>query len=66
MLEARWYFDFISPFAYLQLRAMRALHARVRIAPVPMHEVPMRETADAMERLRNGGVTGRIILTNEA
>jgi D-arabinose 1-dehydrogenase-like Zn-dependent alcohol dehydrogenase len=37
-----------------------------RIAPVPMHEVPMREAADAMERLRNGGVTGRIILTNEA
>jgi 2-hydroxychromene-2-carboxylate isomerase len=36
MLEARWYFDFISPFAYLQLQAMRALHARVRIAPVPI------------------------------
>lgn len=37
-----------------------------RIAPVPMHEAPMREAADWMEKLRQGGVTGRIILTNDA
>ena len=37
-----------------------------RIKPVPMHEAPMRETADWMEKLRNSGVTGRIILTNDA
>lgn len=36
-----------------------------RIAPVPMHEAPMREAAHWMEQLRKGGVTGRIILTNE-
>jgi 2-hydroxychromene-2-carboxylate isomerase len=36
MMEARWYFDFISPFAYLQLQAMRALHARIDVAPVPI------------------------------
>jgi 2-hydroxychromene-2-carboxylate isomerase len=36
MTKARWYFDFISPFAYLQLPAMRALHARIGIAPVPI------------------------------
>jgi 2-hydroxychromene-2-carboxylate isomerase len=36
MTTARWYFDFISPFAYLQLGAMRALHARIGVAPVPI------------------------------
>ena len=36
MIEARWYFDVISPFAYLQLQAMRALHARIDVAPVPI------------------------------
>jgi len=36
MAAALWYFDFISPFAYLQLQAMRALHARIGIAPVPI------------------------------
>jgi len=36
MIEARWYFDVISPFAYLQLQAMRALHARIGVAPVPI------------------------------
>ena len=33
---ATWYFDFISPFAYLQLPAMRALGARIAIEPVPI------------------------------
>lgn len=37
-----------------------------RLKPVPMHEAPMREAADWMEKLRQGGVTGRIILTNGA
>lgn len=37
-----------------------------RITPVPMHEAPMREAAEWMEKLRNGGVTGRVILTNDA
>lgn len=37
-----------------------------RITPLPMHEAPMREAATWMEKLRNGGVTGRIVLTNDA
>jgi alcohol dehydrogenase len=30
-----------------------------------MHEAPMREAAGWMDKLREGGVTGRIMLTNE-
>lgn len=33
---AHWYFDFISPFAYLQLPAIHALRERVAITPVPI------------------------------
>jgi 2-hydroxychromene-2-carboxylate isomerase len=33
---ATWYFDFVSPFAYLQLPAMRALRERIAIEPVPI------------------------------
>lgn len=36
MMHARWYFDFISPFAYLQLPAMQALRERIAIEPVPI------------------------------
>ena len=36
MIEARWYFDFISPFAYLQLPRMRALRERIAIEAVPI------------------------------
>lgn len=32
----RWYFDFISPFAYLQWPKMRALMAEHAIVPVPI------------------------------
>jgi 2-hydroxychromene-2-carboxylate isomerase len=35
-LTARWYFDFISPFAYLQLPAMWALREKLAIEPVPI------------------------------
>ena len=31
-----WYFDFISPFAYLQLARMGALRERVTISPCPI------------------------------
>lgn len=37
-----------------------------RIAPVSMHEAPMRDAAHWMKQLRDGSVTGRIILTNDA
>jgi len=37
-----------------------------RISPAPMHEAPMREAALWMDRLRQGHVTGRVILSNEA
>jgi 2-hydroxychromene-2-carboxylate isomerase len=36
MTPARWYFDFVSPFAYLQLPAMHALRERLDVAPVPI------------------------------
>ncbi len=36
MPAAPWYFDFISPFAYLQLPKIRALSARLAIAPTPI------------------------------
>jgi 2-hydroxychromene-2-carboxylate isomerase len=31
-----WYFDFISPFSYLQLRRVRGWTGRVAITPVPV------------------------------
>jgi len=33
---ARWYFDFVSPFAYLQWQKLRALPADAGIEPVPI------------------------------
>lgn len=36
MPPAIWYFDFISPFAYLQLPAILHLRARLDIAPKPV------------------------------
>lgn len=33
---ARWYFDFVSPFAYLQWRRLRTLPAGAGIEPVPI------------------------------
>lgn len=36
MQPAAWYFDFISPFAFLQWRRLRALGERLPIAPVPI------------------------------
>lgn len=35
-MTATWYFDFISPFAYLQLRRILALRQRIAITPVPI------------------------------
>src|SRR4051812_41630763 len=35
-MHADWYFDFISPFSYLQFTRMRALSARLAITPVPI------------------------------
>jgi 2-hydroxychromene-2-carboxylate isomerase len=35
-MSAYWYFDFISPFSYLQLDRLRAWRARFQIAPVPI------------------------------
>ena len=35
-MQAEWYFDFISPFSYLQLGKLHQLHARVDITPVPI------------------------------
>ena len=34
-MRADWYFDFISPFSYLQLRKVREWNARFAITPVP-------------------------------
>ena len=35
-MRAEWYFDFISPFAYLQLPYLRGLRERVEVMPVPI------------------------------
>jgi len=35
-MSASWYFDFISPFSYLQLAKARALQDRIAIMPVPI------------------------------
>lgn len=35
-MHADWYFDFISPFAYLQHARMRELDARIAITPRPI------------------------------
>jgi 2-hydroxychromene-2-carboxylate isomerase len=35
-MHATWYFDFISPFSYLQLARVREWRARFEIAPVPV------------------------------
>jgi 2-hydroxychromene-2-carboxylate isomerase len=36
MTQATWYFDFISPFAYLQLPKILALRERIDITPMPI------------------------------
>jgi 2-hydroxychromene-2-carboxylate isomerase len=36
MREIPWYFDFISPFAYLQSRLLARFEGRARIVPVPV------------------------------
>jgi len=35
-MDATWYFDFISPFSYLQLGKLQALRDRLTITPVPI------------------------------
>lgn len=35
-MHADWYFDFISPFAWLQLHKLPALRQRLEIRPVPL------------------------------
>ena len=35
-MHAEWYFDFISPFSYLQLQRIDALRARLDVTPVPI------------------------------
>jgi 2-hydroxychromene-2-carboxylate isomerase len=35
-MKADWYFDFVSPYSYLQLGPIRELHARLEITPIPI------------------------------
>ena len=35
MTKAKWYFDFISPFAYLQFAQFPKLPSNLEITPVP-------------------------------
>lgn len=35
-MHADWYFDFISPFSYLQLERIGTLRARLEITPIPI------------------------------
>ena len=36
MTEIKWYFDFISPFAYLQMAQFSDLPSEIKIKPVPI------------------------------
>ena len=36
MTPTDWYFDFVSPFAYLQLELLRREHPGVTLRPVPV------------------------------
>jgi 2-hydroxychromene-2-carboxylate isomerase len=36
MTKAQWYFDFISPFSYLQLPKVREWRTRIDITPIPI------------------------------
>ena len=42
MTEAKWYFDFISPFAYLQLARFSTLPGNLEITAVPVVSQPFR------------------------
>ena len=35
-MTTQWYFDIISPFAYLQLQRMHEVQALVEVTPVPI------------------------------
>ena len=35
-IPARWYFDLVSPFAYLHLKRFGELHPTLDIEPVPV------------------------------
>lgn len=35
-MQAHWYFDFVSPYSYLQLRKVLAWRDRLEIAPMPI------------------------------
>ena len=36
MTEIKWYFDFISPFAYLQMAQFSKLPKSIKIKPIPV------------------------------
>jgi len=35
-IPARWYFDLVSPFAYLHLKRFAELHPALEVEPVPV------------------------------
>jgi alcohol dehydrogenase len=47
-----------------QARDVIALARSGKIAPIPMHERPMRDAQAALDDLRAGKVAGRVVLTN--
>ena len=36
MTEIKWYFDFISPFAYLQMAQFSHLPKNIKLKPIPV------------------------------
>ena len=34
--KAKWYFDFISPFAYFHLKLLQARRVQIELEPVPV------------------------------
>jgi alcohol dehydrogenase, propanol-preferring len=49
-----------------ELRELVKLAQDGKLAPLPVTEVPQREAGDALMRLRDGKVTGRVVLRAEA
>jgi alcohol dehydrogenase len=47
-----------------QAREVIALAQGGKIAPIPIHERPMRDAQAALDDLRAGKVAGRVVLTN--
>ncbi|MDR3386637.1 MAG: DsbA family protein [Rudaea sp.] len=64
-MQASWYFDFASPFSYLQLAKMREWRARLLVTPVPIAARALSNTIGENETVAlsiSGSVSGFVRL----